>query len=100
MTAERVCTDEDLCVLYVGLQVLCDDFVIGETVTCDCSSDVYSTDIDWYMGNATISSVLSNGTYSINIPVTTDSHGDVYTCGISTECGDQDISNTVDITGN
>ena len=87
---------------YLGLQVSCDQsgFVIGETVTCSCSSDILYTSLSWYQGNTTSSSISSGVDDSnITILVTTDTYGDVHTCRMSTPCGNQEDSFTVNFAG-
>lgn len=77
-----------------GLQVSCtpSDFVMGQTATCRCSSDMASTGFQWYRDN---SSIPIGGTGTLNIALSTDSYGDKYTCSMSTACGDQQETITV-----
>ncbi len=79
------------------LQVSCSqsEFVIGQTALCSCSSDIASSSIRWYDGN----SLLSSETMEVQVSVTTDNHGDTYTCAIYTDCGDQEKTITVNVTG-
>ena len=76
-----------------GLELQCNKntYVVGETVTCSCSSDI-GGDVTW-----TSSTGVTFGAQS-SIFVDTDSHGDVYTCSLSSSCGSQQESVTVDVT--
>ena len=68
--------------------------MVGETVTCSCTNDIGSQ-ISWTSSTGTS---ISSG--SLSIPVSTDSHGDVYTCTMSSSCGVQEQESvTVAVTG-
>ena len=110
--------------------------MVGETVTCNCYSDIGSSTVRWYEGDhqsiwpedvgsgsgssgsgssgsgsrgsggsssggsgsgGSDSVITSTG--SITIPVTTDRHGQVYTCSMSSSCGTQETSVTLDVAG-
>ena len=67
--------------------------MVGETVICSCTNDIGSQ-ISWTSSTGTS---ISSG--SLSIPVSTDSHGDVYTCTMSSSCGVQEQESvTVDVT--
>ena len=88
--------------LHEGLEIVCsgNGFVVGETLVCSCTSDI-GTDPVWYItANDEITYTESSGnSSSLTIMVTTDNYGDVYTCTMSSGCGDQERNITVDATG-
>ena len=74
--------------------------MVGQTVTCSCSSDITSSSMNWYSSSSLLP--LHSGTSSVRsltIPVTTDIEGEVYTCSMSNSCGDQEKFITVSIIG-
>ena len=79
---------------YSGLEVQCNKntLMVGETMTCSCSSDI-----------GTLSWNSSSGEFfdseSLNVLVDTGSHEDVYTCTLSSSCGSQQESVTVEVIG-
>ena len=90
------CNNKFCCIQ--GLQIQCSngEFVIGDTVTCDCSSDIGLSDVGWYKND----DLLSLSDNSVSISVTTDNHGAVYMCSKPGACGTLTDSVTVTFTGN
>ena len=88
-------------IAYKGLQIQCDssEFIVGESVECNCSSDLDPISIEWYQGSTVIQQIFDNTSASITIPVTTDSEGSVYTCLATSSCGTQEKTVTVNTIG-
>ena len=81
-----------------GLQIQCSsEFIVGQSVTCNCTSDLDPLFMEWYFqGNG---SVLQRSRTSITIPVTTDDEGSVYTCRATSSCGTQQKIMILNTTG-
>ena len=77
------------------------EFVVGETVNCSCSSNKKSSSNKWYRGNSSIplNTGISEDGAQLTIPVTTDIEGDMYTCSVSISCWEWKDTITVSVTG-
>ena len=74
-------------------------FVVGQTVTCSCSSDMATSSIRFYKENSSGSRVLASQSGAITFLVTTDINGDIYVCASTSRCGNQERNITVGVTG-
>ena len=74
------------------------EFVVGKTVNCSCSSN---KEYKWYRGNSTIplNTDISEDGAQLNIPVTTDIEGEMYTCSVSISCWKWKDTITVSVIG-
>lgn len=86
------------------------EFIVGEVVTCSCTSDIGADTVQWYREDAAVESdgsgegaitysSASSRLNSLTIPVTTDNQGEIYTCAISGACGKHERNVTVHATG-
>ena len=74
------------------------EFVVGETVNCSCSSNKESSSNKWYRGNSSIPLISEDGA-QLTIPVTTDIEGEIYTCSVFISCWEWKDTITVSVTG-
>ena len=74
-------------------------FMVGECVECNCSSDLDPISIEWYQGSTGIQQMSDNTSASITIPVTTDDEGSIYTCLVTSSCGTQKKTLTINTKG-
>ena len=87
-----------------GLQIQCDrsEFVVGATVTCNCSSEIEPSTVNWREQDLTNPEQAGDGVPSVVFltvgPVTTDSQGEVFTCVMNSSCVPQEKTLTVDVT--
>ena len=87
-----------------GLQIECDrsDFVVGGTVTCNCSSEIEHSTVNWREQDLTNPEQAGSGVPSVVSltvgPVTTDSQGEVFTCVMNSSCVAQEKTLTIDVT--
>ncbi len=88
---------------HAGLQFECSsfDFAVGETVMCSCYSDIKSSSsLQWYSGESSnLNQTELEDAENLTIAVTTDDEGLVYTCSLSSDCGIQEKSITINATG-
>ena len=88
---------------HAGLKLECNlnGSIVGETMNCFCYSDIdSSSSIRWFRKDpATLLSSELDITGNLIVAVTTDDAGLVYTCSLSSDCGVQEKSITIDATG-
>ena len=75
--------------------------MIGETVTCNCSSEIEHSTVNWREQDLTNPEQAGDGVPSVVSltvgPVTTDSQGEVFTCLMNSSCVAQEKTLTVDV---
>ena len=83
------------------MQCSSNEFIVGQSVRCYCTSDLDPLFMEWYFqeNNGSVLQRSDNTRTSITIPVTTDSEGSVYTCLATSSCGTQQKMVTLNTTG-
>ena len=76
--------------------------MVGETVTCNCSSEIEHSTVTWCEQDLTNPGQAGDGVPAVVFltvgPVTTDSQGEVFTCVMNSSCVAQEKTLTVDVT--
>ena len=91
--------------LDAGIQLICNStrYIAGQSIQCNCSSDLEPTSFEWYKGNQSICSEnvtkhehflldIFEGSSSAVISVNTNDYGIVYKCVSNTPYGSQEKS--------
>jgi len=73
-------------------------FIIGDTVSIVCSSDLDVTMINWIKNGTVVASSSSQSLTLLLDPVSADHHNTQYTCTVSTSSEDGMQEDTVDVT--
>ena len=71
--------------------------MVGETVTCNCSSEIEHSTVNW-REHQQVGDGVSSVVFVTVGPVTTDSQGEVFTCLMNSSCVAQEKTLTVDVT--